>query len=855
MELIKEVYTKARKEGNTAALIKSVMYRRLFQTYLDGNDLAIQIKLLRQDIALTKQPEKSILQSVLAETIWNYYMANRYKIEQRTEVDGDIGDDIETWPVKKVLNEVKQQYLASIFEVALLQRTSINMLDGILIGDKATKYLQPTLYDLLANDALVVFRNTQLSLHDVNNSQVKELSLQVAIIFKNILDYHQKNGNRAAYCDAELVRLRYYRTGNNSTEENLAYFNSLQELLKKSEATEIYSNVLYELALLYKEEKVKSREKRNNLQIAVELAEKAVMSYSKSSGASLARRLLQDIRALSLNITIRGFNAPDQTIDVLYESKNVDSIYMGIYALTISEAQHLNIQNQDNYYKLLNKKMLKSWIRVPVSVDDYKTHLLKDSIAGLPIGDYVLIGQNRPLLDTLNERLVNKFVNFKVSGMVVSQRDHSGNINEFKVFESKNGLPIKGAKIEEEDRASHYTLSNSDGFSSLKRTSDNFRTAIVISGRDSIPVSLNRSYDNDDEEEEPKILLFTDRPIYRPGQEVFYKGLVLKEKLGKSSVVVQEKVTVQFLDVNNNEIQKTEQTSNEYGSFSGSFMIPNGKLNGRMEISTEFGEVEVQVEEYKRPTFELKFVSATDEYLYNDTVRLKGSALSYSGYPIANAIVKYTINGGENQVLDGTVTTDNDGYFKIAFFPFSKDKKRGNRYYISVEVTDLLGETRYLSKEVNLNKGALNINFMDYEDELFIREEHKTSFRVSTYNGNKVSGKVKVEWFYLQPPFKLKREGLVYDTLSLQKNWKATKMPLEQNLVTTDGNVSFVLKEGELKPGYYRRLVTAVSDKLDTGMQESVFRIYGSKPDSILLRSEWARLENRFVNVGEDAVF
>jgi hypothetical protein len=854
LELIKEVYTKARKEGNTAILIKSITYRRLFQTYLNGNDLAIQTKLLKQDVALAKQPEKSILQSLLAETLWNYYVLNRYKIGQRTQVDGDMGDDIETWPIEKILNEVKVLYLASISEVELLQRTPLNTLDGILIGDKATRYLQPTVYDLLANEALVAFRNTQLSLGDINNSQVKDLTLQTEIIFKNILNYHQKNGNTAAYCDAELVKLRFYRTGNNTAEENLTYFNSLQQLLKKSERTEIYSNVLYELALLYKEEKVKSGERKNNLQIAVELAENAVKSFPKSSGASQSQRLLQDIRALSLNITIRGFNAPDQTIDVFYESKNVDSIYLGIYALTVSEAQHLNIQNPATYYKLLNKNMVKSWLRIPVSVNDYKTHLLKDSIAGLPMGDYILIGQNRPLLDTLNERLVNKFVTFKVSGMVVSQRNHSGDINEFKVFESKNGLPIRGAKIEEEDRTSHYNLTNADGFSILKKTSDNFNTAIVILGRDSIPVSLNRSYDSDEEDEETKILLFTDRPVYRPGQEVFYKGLVLKEKLGKSSIIAGQQVTVQFLDVNSNEIKKAEQTSNEYGSFSGSFLIPNGKLNGRMEISTEFGEIEVQVEEYKRPTFELKFLSTTDEYLYNDTVRLKGSALSYSGYPIANALVKYTIHTGENQVLDSTITTDKEGYFKIAFFPFSKDKK-GRGYYVRVDVTDLSGETKSINKDVTLNKGGLKISSLPYEEELFIRNEHKMLFNVSTQNNNKVKGKVKVEWFSLQPPFKLKREGLVYDTLSLQKNWKATKMPLEQNLNTTDGNVSFVIKEGELSPGYYRRLVTAVSDKLDTGMQESVFRIYDSKPDSILLRSEWARLENRFVNVGEDAIF
>lgn len=864
LQLIKEVYTKARKEGNTAVLIKSVMYRRLFQTYLDGNDLAVQVKSLKQDVALAKQPERSILQSLLAETIWNYYTLNRYKIDQRTEVEGDIGDDIETWPVKKMLNEVRRQYLASVSEVKLLQQTSINTLDGILIGDKVTRYLQPTLYDLLANEALAIFRNTQLTLRDTDNTMVKDLETQVAIIFNNILDYHQKQGNKAAYSDAALVKFKFYRNYSSTVEENLSYFNSLQQLLKTAEGTEIYANVLYEIALLYKEDKVKSKEVKNNLQIAVELAEKAVKSFPKSSGASQAQSLLQDIRALFLNVTVRGFNSPGQTIDIVYESKNVDSLYLGVYALTLAEAEYLNLQKPSNYFKLFDKKVVKSWTRSPVSLNDYRANFLVDSIAGLPIGDYILIAQNRPLLDTLNERLVNKFVTFKVSGIVVSQRSHDGDINDFKVFESTNGLPVKGVRIEEEGRPSKYALTDADGYTSLRRISENFRKGIVISGRDSIAVAFDKSYRGGDDEDELEVIFFTDRPVYRPGQEVFYKGLVLKENLGKRSIVTRQHIEVEFLDVNGDEIQKVDQTSNEFGSFSGSFKIPTGKLNGRMEISTEYGEINVQVEEYKRPTFELKILQGTEEYLFNDTVRVKGTALSYSGYPIANAAVKYSVKVGDKEVLDSMTTTDNEGYFRIAFFPLPKksneaknfyERNRAHYYYVNVEVTDLAGETRSINKELVLNSGGLNIHSSDNEEALFIRQARKMSFRVATMNNNNVKAKVKVEWFYLKPPFKLKPRSLLYDTLTLPSNWKATKMAFEQNLSTPDGNVSLQLKESDLKPGYYRRLITALSDKSDTGKLETIFRVYTSKPDSIYLPSDWAILEERVIDIGKKAVF
>jgi hypothetical protein len=153
------------------------------------------------------------------------------------------------------------------------------------------------------------------------------------------------------------------------------------------------------------------------------------------------------------------------------------------------------------------------------TVDDYRVQLVKDSIEGLAAGDYILIAQNKKLLDTLSDRLINKFVRFKVSGMVVAQPLLPGNINEFKVLESKDGLPVRGAKIEEEQRKSNAIFTNADGFASLTKSFENVNAAVVMLGRDSIAVSLNKSYTVEDEEE-TKVVLFTDRPIYRPGQEV-----------------------------------------------------------------------------------------------------------------------------------------------------------------------------------------------------------------------------------------------------------------------------------------------------------------------------------------------
>lgn len=136
LALIEKINQQARQERNTPLLIKSVIYRMMFQGYLVENAFDKILINLREDISTAKQPEKSILQSLLAETYWNYLQQNRWQISQRTSVQGDIGDDIKTWNIKKLSDETVKYYLLSLKEVQLLQQTKVDVLDAVLAGDQ-----------------------------------------------------------------------------------------------------------------------------------------------------------------------------------------------------------------------------------------------------------------------------------------------------------------------------------------------------------------------------------------------------------------------------------------------------------------------------------------------------------------------------------------------------------------------------------------------------------------------------------------------------------------------------------------------------------------------------------------------
>src|SRR5215217_3439318 len=249
LPLVTELCAKARLEGNTQMLIKATMYRMVFSSYLTENGMVVIIAQLKQDIAQSKQPEKSILQSILAEGYWSYYEKSRYRIRQRTDVAADLEGDIEVWSSKKMIRESLNQYIASLSEMTLLQNTKTASLKDIIIGDTATRYLRPTLYDLLADRALNLLMSTQ---SDLDNEGESKDSLGVTSsamkIFQNLLSYHKLHKNTAAWADAELKRLKFMYQRNGDTDRNKEYFGSLTALLKQCEGTDIHADVLFEIA-------------------------------------------------------------------------------------------------------------------------------------------------------------------------------------------------------------------------------------------------------------------------------------------------------------------------------------------------------------------------------------------------------------------------------------------------------------------------------------------------------------------------------------------------------------------------------------------------------------------------------
>ena len=100
---------------------------------------------------------------MLAEFYWQYYLYNRYEFQNRSSTVNFENNDISTWDLRKLVEEISKEYLASIEDFDALEKIPIKDFEGVLIKGN-TDNLRPTLFDFLAHRALTFFMNEESSL-------------------------------------------------------------------------------------------------------------------------------------------------------------------------------------------------------------------------------------------------------------------------------------------------------------------------------------------------------------------------------------------------------------------------------------------------------------------------------------------------------------------------------------------------------------------------------------------------------------------------------------------------------------------------------------------------------------------
>lgn len=139
---------------------------------------------------------------------------------------------------------------------------------------------------------------------------------------------------------------------------------------------------------------------------------------------------------------------------------------------------------------------------------------------------------------------------------------------------------------------------------------------------------------------------YTDRPIYRPGQTVYWKGIFrLHTDEGFQLPRPGQVVHITVRDDRGNAIVETEYELNANGTLNGQVELAPTAITGfyyldaRMELDnrTAYGAVGFQVAAYRKPEFQIEVTPEQADYVQGETVRVRVQANYFSGGPLNNA--------------------------------------------------------------------------------------------------------------------------------------------------------------------------------------------------------------------------
>ena len=770
LEKTEAIYAKAKTDENHVHQIKALTYKFRYQSQIVEKSDSLNIREMEAAISQANQPAKSILQSILADMYKEYYQRNRYRILNRTALSEQT-DDFQTWDAKTLLNKATDLYFASLEEEEILQKESLKAYEPILIKAKESEIYRPSLYDLLAHRALPFFINTEYGISQpidpfepeaekvfVSADQFVDLSfetndqyskkLRTIRILQKLLKFHPISGPKAPFVDVELARLRYLRTNAKGDNNDTLFLRSLENLANQVKDDPASAEVNYLIASQYDQRANKYKPLEGETyqwdrKKALSIVQQVIKDYPKAYGASQCRVLESNIKRLNLSLKTESVNQKAKPFRLLVSYRNLSEFHYRI----IKTPEKINTQ----YYR--EKEVIQQLLKEPVLVSgsynlnnlgDYQTHSSEVKMPELDPGKYVIIAGSSPNFDV--DKDIISYSSTQSSGLAYYQRNYKGNL-EIYLTDRESGKPVIGASVQlfkRNNNSGSYEpfgdpyLTSAGGQVTIKNKSDSYNNYQVEVTTKNDKFYSDRLYLYPYYEREElsvnRTHFFTDRRIYRPGQTIYFKAILLKEIGGKHEIRANQEVEVTFFDVNHQEIEGQKLTSNEYGTVTGSFVAPTSGLLGRMTIQANGGYHDFSVEEYKRPKFEVAFEPLKGEFALHDDVEIGGKATSYSGANITGATVNYRVvrevrypywfgyfwrmpmpRSQSREITNGTTLTDEFGKFTI---PFSlipdEDVKKSTKpvfsYTVYADVVDITGETHSAQSSVRAGYVALDVS-------------------------------------------------------------------------------------------------------------------------------------------------
>jgi uncharacterized protein YfaS (alpha-2-macroglobulin family) len=394
-------------------------------------------------------------------------------------------------------------------------------------------------------------------------------------------------------------------------------------------------------------------------------------------------------------------------------------------------------------------------------VNNYFQIDLKDYVSN-PLGQYIIsfsnpnyvsgrkgVGDTAPLYDRTYVSVTNLAVSEKKTQWTKYDENDDltedtfkklGNVaNLYWVVNAKTLAPVESATVKVYKQTGSYGagslvagesgVTGADGVAKLPLSKD-IAGAVITSGDDSAIISSwsdNLQWAGTSQTGR-LIYLYTDRPIYKPGQDVYFKGVDRFTYDGNFQIIKNRTVPIKIYDSSNTVIYESNLNLNEFGTFGSHIKLGDKIPLGTYRVQADNNYFYFDVAEYEASAFEASASSAKDEYIAGETIDVSALAKYYFGVPVMGATLNYSWTS-----QDYYFDKYNDEYFHFGRdWYYCQNCGYGDKYLSSGKTSvDMTGKA---SVSLNLDFDKLFKNVKEKRSQILVF--HGT---VTDANGKSVS--------------------------------------------------------------------------------------------------------------------